>query len=444
MARGDFLASLSVISLTALSRWSCGTTRLTMPKACICVAVHRSPSISISSRILRGRLRDRMAWIIIGQIPTLISGVPNVAVSVETKRSHEQASPRPPASACPLMRPTIGLPRPAIRVNSSTKSSRARWRSRSGMSPSKLARSAPAQNALSPAPVKTTTRTSGSFWHQRNAAARSRSMAPESGLRCSGRLSMTVATCPSIESTACSRLGISLIGRKPSQDLLECRALNHVVILGWRLSEQVGSDGDADQDEHSATNLLAPFLDAAAEPVAELEPHQRHGDAECAHRDGREDDGNLVHGKSESHRQVVDAQREGGDDEAVRLQSPRCCLLALDLPPLPDRVNAGKDQDGAGDVTGQVLSDVARDRRPKYEPDERHEGLEDSERHADADPGPGVDSAQADPDRPGKVAEADRHADEQEAEHSGHGRNYMEAPRFGILLAMLNKNTLPD
>src|SRR5450759_5093359 len=118
-------------------------------------------------------------------------------------------------------------------------------------------------------------------------------MAPESGLRCSGRLSMTVATFPSIESTACSRLGISLIGRKSSQVLLECRDLNHVVILGW-LSEQVGSDGDADQDQHRTANLLAPLFDASAEPVAELEPEQRHGDADCAHRDGRDDDGDLV------------------------------------------------------------------------------------------------------------------------------------------------------
>jgi len=75
-----------------------GTTRLMSPNASIWVAVQRSPSISISSSTLRGRFRARMAWIIIGQIPTLISGVPKVAVSVETRRSHEQARPSPPAA----------------------------------------------------------------------------------------------------------------------------------------------------------------------------------------------------------------------------------------------------------------------------------------------------------------------------------------------------------
>ena len=181
-----------------------------IPYTCSCVAVQRSPSISISSRTLRGRFLERIAWIIIGQIPTLISGVPKVAVSVETSRSQEQASPRPPASAWPLIRPTIGLPRLAISVNSSTKSSRLRWRSRSVRFPSKLERSAPAQKALSPAPVRTTTRTSASCLHQANAAARSRSIAPDNGLRCSGRLSVTVATWASTERSTCSSWGFSI------------------------------------------------------------------------------------------------------------------------------------------------------------------------------------------------------------------------------------------
>jgi hypothetical protein len=99
MATGDFLASACAISSTVESRWSWETTRLTIPSDCSWVAVHRSPSISISLRTLRGMLRERMAWIIIGQIPTLISGVPNVAVSTATRRSHEHARPKPPASA---------------------------------------------------------------------------------------------------------------------------------------------------------------------------------------------------------------------------------------------------------------------------------------------------------------------------------------------------------
>src|SRR5438094_293003 len=189
MATGDFLASDSAISLTVESRCSCATTRLITPSDCSCVAVQRSPSISISRRTLRGMLRERMAWIIIGQIPTLISGVPKVAVSTATSRSHEHASPSPPASVWPLMRPTIGLPSSAMRMKRSTNRSRLRNFSRLVVSPSKVVRSAPAQNTR-PAPVRTTTRTSGSCWHQRKAAARSLSIVAERGLRWSGRFSV--------------------------------------------------------------------------------------------------------------------------------------------------------------------------------------------------------------------------------------------------------------
>src|SRR6266851_5333324 len=88
-----------MISSTVASSSSRVTTLFTNPSDCICVAVQRSPSIIISSNTLRGRLRASTAWIIIGQTPTLISGVAKVAVSTATRRSHEPASPIPPASA---------------------------------------------------------------------------------------------------------------------------------------------------------------------------------------------------------------------------------------------------------------------------------------------------------------------------------------------------------
>src|ERR1700674_1426490 len=344
MARGDFFASLSVISLTAESSWSWGTTRLMTPNACSCVAVHRSPSISISSRTLRGTFRDRIAWIIIGQIPTLISGVPNVAVSVETRRSHEQASPRPPASAWPLMRPTMGLPRPAMSVNSSTKSSRLRCRSRSLIPPSKLERSAPAQKALSPAPDSTTTWTAGSCLHHENAAARSRSIAPERGLRCSGRLSVTVATRSSTESSTCSRTGISV---------------TRLILWSCVLAEDANSDGDSDQDQHGAADLLAPFLNPPAQPVAELEAGERHRDADDADRRSGQQYVDPQAAQREPDRQVVDAQGQGGDDQAMRLKATRGLLLALDLSGLKDRVETGEDQDAARDITSDLVPDVA-------------------------------------------------------------------------------------
>src|SRR5258706_13222879 len=56
--------------------------------------------------------------------------------------------------------------------------------------------SAPAMNALSPAPVRITPRTSSSFWASSNAARRSSHVFPFSALRTLGRLSVTYAMAP--------------------------------------------------------------------------------------------------------------------------------------------------------------------------------------------------------------------------------------------------------
>ena len=56
--------------------------------------------------------------------------------------------------------------------------------------------SPPEQNAF-PAPVITSTRTSSSCWAACTAVRTSPSMATEIGLRCSGRLNVTVAICSS-------------------------------------------------------------------------------------------------------------------------------------------------------------------------------------------------------------------------------------------------------
>ena len=82
--------------------------------------------------------------------------------------SQARASPNPPAMAQPWTRAMVGLPSAHISSNSSASQPRARWWSRysSEVPPGSLGtmpdRSAPAQNAWSPAPVSTTTRTAGS------------------------------------------------------------------------------------------------------------------------------------------------------------------------------------------------------------------------------------------------------------------------------------------
>src|SRR5260221_12286345 len=167
------------------------------------------------------------------------------------------------------------------------------------------------------------------------------------------------------------------------------------------------------------------------------------GDADDAKRRRGEDDRDLETAEGEADCQVVNAQRERRDDQAMRLKPARARVLRLDLPRLKNRVKAGQGQDPAGHVARQVVADVAGYRFPQDKADQWHEGFEKAKRDSDADPRPGVDPAQSDPDRTREVAEADGDADEQKADQCGHGRNYMEGASIGISLAILNKNSLP-
>src|SRR6266536_4250375 len=60
------------------------------------------------------------AMIIIGQRPTLISGVPSFTSSAAIARSHDTARPRPPPRAWPATRAMIGLPSSRNAENSRT------------------------------------------------------------------------------------------------------------------------------------------------------------------------------------------------------------------------------------------------------------------------------------------------------------------------------------
>src|SRR5215207_8047726 len=53
-----------------------------------------------------------------GKTPTLISGVPNVADSRASTRSHASATPSAPASTCPPAAQIVGLPSVPIRSKS--------------------------------------------------------------------------------------------------------------------------------------------------------------------------------------------------------------------------------------------------------------------------------------------------------------------------------------
>ena len=93
-------------------------------------AVSRSPVRTSSSARLRPTCRCSSAITIIGKSPTSISGVPSSAESTATARSQASTSPRPPPSACPLTRATVGRGEPASASSSAPYSRRSAWPAR--------------------------------------------------------------------------------------------------------------------------------------------------------------------------------------------------------------------------------------------------------------------------------------------------------------------------
>ena len=129
-----------------------------------------------------------------GNAPTLISGVPNVACSEATIRSHASAIPSAPASTCPRAAQMVGLPSDPISLNSSTKRSEAMCLATSGASWEKPPRLAPEENTFSCAEASTTQRTSASSRARSRPAISSPRSSAESELRVSGSFSVSVAT----------------------------------------------------------------------------------------------------------------------------------------------------------------------------------------------------------------------------------------------------------
>ena len=98
------------------------------------------------------------------------------------RRSHQSASSRPPASAYPEIAAIVGLVACRREIPSGPSALSRR--------PAKVSsdfRSAPAQNACSPAPVSTSTRTSGSDSKRAKASCSATAVGPSTAFRRCGR-----------------------------------------------------------------------------------------------------------------------------------------------------------------------------------------------------------------------------------------------------------------
>ena len=180
-------------SSAAARAWPGGTNRLTNPIA--------YASSAGTGRPVRIRSMARLSPISRGSrtVPPSISGTPqrrqntpSVASDSATRRSHQSANSRPPATAYPEIAAITGL-LSVIRVGPIGPSPSGSTRLPLGV-PIAL-RSAPAQN-VPPAPQSTATAASGSASKARKASASARAVGPSTAFRASARSRTTVVTAP--------------------------------------------------------------------------------------------------------------------------------------------------------------------------------------------------------------------------------------------------------
>ena len=121
-----------------------------------------------------------------GNTPTLISGVPKLAVSLATIRSQASATPSAPASTCPLAAQMVGLPSCMMVLNRRGKRSVPKCLCTGATSPANWSRLPPEEKTVSCEDVSTTQRTRSSSRADSNASISSESSSFESALRVSG------------------------------------------------------------------------------------------------------------------------------------------------------------------------------------------------------------------------------------------------------------------
>ena len=171
----------------ARARPAASAISVTRPIACAsCASIVRPVRIRSSARPVPTIRGSRCVPPSISGTPQRRSAQPNVAVVVATRRSHHSASSKPPARQWPLIAAIVGFG-DASRVNPSGPPGA------SGSSVSSAFRSAPAQNAWSPAPVSTSTCASSSAAKRLKASSSACAVGPSIALWRSGRSIVTSA-----------------------------------------------------------------------------------------------------------------------------------------------------------------------------------------------------------------------------------------------------------
>src|SRR5215469_11572666 len=149
---------------------------------------------------------------------------------------------------------------------------------------------------------------------------------------------------PSVGVRRCTATAVTVVTQLDTQ--MAPRLLNDA-----SPSQHTSGDGDTHPYQDEPTEQLAMSTGPGANPVAQLQADQRQGDADPADNDGRHSDADVIGAQGEPDREIVDAQRCPGDEQASGVLASRGLVLVV-LPTadgLHDGIGAGCDQQRCAD-----------------------------------------------------------------------------------------------
>jgi len=97
--------------------------------------------------------------------------------------------------------------------------------------------------------------------------------------------------------------------------------------MGWL--DDAGADRGAHADQDQATEELPALPGAHPDSRAQLQPRQRHHDTDRPDDRGGKREADMVGAEREPDREIVDAQRDPGDQQPAKVlpafSRARCC-----------------------------------------------------------------------------------------------------------------------
>src|SRR5579875_3131442 len=200
----------------------------------------------------------------------------------------------------------------------------------------------------------------------------------------------------------------------------------------------------AEEHQHQPAGRLAGAPGQPADAGTEFEAGQRHDHADGADHQSRHQDAPGDGSEREADHEVVQAQRERGDQEPHRGDRRTAARLGT-APARPGAPAAGlctaaarpgaaatrllraarphqairpdRQQQAAADPAGRA-AERARRASPEYDSDHRHASLEQAERQPNPQPGARVHTCHADPERRSEVGEPERYRHDQQRKHT--------------------------